>query len=43
VNYISTPDEDVADINATKLEDVKKFYADFYGAGTGELNRDWRF
>lgn len=37
VNYVTTPDEDVADINATKLEDVKKFYADFYGASAGEL------
>jgi zinc protease len=37
VNYVSTPDEDVAEINALKLEDVKKFYNDFYGANHGEL------
>ncbi|MBS1812583.1 MAG: insulinase family protein [Acidobacteria bacterium] len=37
VNYVSTPDEDVAEINSLKLDEVKNFYADFYGAGNGEL------
>jgi zinc protease len=38
VNYVSTPDEDVAELKAAKLEDVKKFYADFYGASNGEFS-----
>lgn len=37
VRYVSTPDEDIAEINATTLDDVKKFYSDFYGASTSEL------
>ncbi len=37
VRYVSTPDEDLADVKATTLEDVKKFAADFYGASVGEL------
>ena len=37
VKYTSTVDEAVAEIKAAKLEDVKKFYADFYGADRGEL------
>ncbi|MBL8205636.1 MAG: insulinase family protein [Blastocatellia bacterium] len=37
VNYVSTPDEDVAEIKALKLEEVQKFYADFYGANNGEF------
>jgi zinc protease len=37
VNYVSTPDEDVAELKAAKLEDVKKFYDDFYGASHGEF------
>lgn len=37
VRYVSTPDEDIADIKAANLDDVKKFYADFYGASTGEI------
>jgi zinc protease len=36
-NYISTFDEDVAELNAITLADVKKFYTDFYGASNGEL------
>ncbi len=38
VNYTSTPDESIADLKAVTLADVKKFYADFYGAGNGELS-----
>jgi zinc protease len=37
VRYVSTPDEDIADLKEAKLDDVKKFYADFYGASVGEL------
>ncbi|HEX4947820.1 MAG TPA: pitrilysin family protein [Blastocatellia bacterium] len=37
VNYVSTPEEDVAEIKAATLEDVKKFHADFYGASFGEF------
>ncbi|MEN3334592.1 MAG: zinc protease [Blastocatellia bacterium] len=36
-NYISTPDEDVAELKTITLDDVKRFYADFYGASNGEL------
>ncbi len=32
VRYVQTPDEQVAAINATKLDDLKQFYKDFYGA-----------
>src|SRR6185369_5632943 len=37
VRYVSTPEEDIAEVKAATLEDVKKFYADFYGASVGEL------
>ncbi|HKF45228.1 MAG TPA: pitrilysin family protein [Thermoanaerobaculia bacterium] len=37
IRYTSTPDEDIAEVQALKLEDVKKFYSDFYGASVGEL------
>src|SRR5205085_3935558 len=36
-NYVSTPDEDVAELKTVTLDDVKKFYTDFYGASNGEL------
>jgi zinc protease len=35
--YASTFEEQVADINALTLADVKKFYTDFYGASNGQL------
>ena len=38
VKYTATPDETIADLKAATLADVKKFYADFYGAGNGELS-----
>ncbi|MEP7338692.1 MAG: pitrilysin family protein, partial [Acidobacteriota bacterium] len=38
VKYTATPDETIADLKAATLDDVKKFYADFYGAGNGELS-----
>lgn len=37
VRYTPTFDESIADVKAVTLDDVKKFYADFYGASTGEL------
>ncbi len=37
VNYVSTPDESIAEINALTLDDIKKFYSDFYGGQNGEL------
>ena len=37
VRYTSTPEEDIAELKAATLEDVKKFYADFYGGSNGEM------
>jgi zinc protease len=37
VRYTATPEESVADYTAATLEDVKKFYAEYYGASVGEL------
>ena len=36
--YSGTLDEDIADVKAVTLDDVKKFHLDFYGASTGELS-----
>jgi zinc protease len=36
--YISTFDEDVADTKALALDDVKKFYKDFYGADNATMS-----
>ena len=38
VRYVPTLDEQVAEINAATLDDVKKFYKDFYGASTGQVS-----
>jgi zinc protease len=35
--YVSTPDEDVADVTAATLDQAKQFYHDFYGASTSQL------
>jgi zinc protease len=35
--YIQTMDEQIEAIKAATLEEVRKFYADFYGASQGEL------
>ncbi|QKZ14110.1 M16 family metallopeptidase [Spirosoma sp. KUDC1026] len=35
IRYTTTPDEDVAMLNATKLDDLKQFHKDFYGASAG--------
>jgi zinc protease len=37
VRYISTSEEDVADVNAVTLDQAKQFYQDFYGASNGTL------
>jgi len=37
VRYTETPDEALASYKAATLEDVKKFYADYYGASEAEL------
>ncbi len=37
VRYVSTPEEDIAALNALTLDDVKSFYKSFLGASTGEL------
>jgi zinc protease len=37
IRYSGTLEEDVADLKALTLEDVKKFHKDFYGASNGEL------
>jgi zinc protease len=37
VRYIETIDEQVEEINALTLDEVKKFYTDFYGASNAEL------
>jgi zinc protease len=37
VRYVSTPQEDIAAINALSLDDVTKFYKSFLGASAGEL------
>ena len=35
--YIETPDEEITGIEKTTLEEVRRFYADVYGASTAEL------
>ena len=35
--YQGTLDEEIADIKAVTLDDVKKFYKDFYGASSGQM------
>jgi len=37
VRYTSTPDEDVADVKALKLDELKQFHKDFYGAQNATL------
>ena len=37
VRYTRTPDEQVADITATTLDQATRFYRDFYGASNGQL------
>lgn len=37
VRYVSTPDEDIAELKAVKLDDVKKFYTEFFGLTNAEF------
>ena len=37
VRYVLSIDEEIEETKAAKLEDVKKFYSDFYGASNAEL------
>jgi zinc protease len=37
VRYVGTFDEQIANIKAVTLDDMKKFYQDFYGASNGQL------
>ena len=37
VRYVYTIDEQIANLKATKLEDIKNFYQQFYGASKAEL------
>jgi zinc protease len=37
IRAVMTPEESIAAINKVTLDDVKKFYADFYGANHSEL------
>jgi len=37
VRYVETLDERIANLKAVTLEDVKKFYKDFYGASEGQI------
>jgi zinc protease len=37
VRYVPTPEEEIAEIKATSLDGVKKFYSDFYGASNATL------
>ncbi len=38
VRYVSTPDEDVADVKALKLDELKQFHKDFYGAQNATMS-----
>jgi len=38
VLHVSTPDEDIAEINSVTLDQVKAFYSDFYGGQNGEIS-----
>jgi zinc protease len=37
IRYVSTPDEDIAELNAATLDQAKQFYKDFYGASNAQL------
>ncbi|MDX2207205.1 MAG: pitrilysin family protein [Gemmatimonadales bacterium] len=36
-NYVGTLDETLADLNAARLDDLRRFHARFYGAARGEV------
>lgn len=37
VRYVSTPDEDIAELNGATVDQAKQFYKDFYGASNAQL------
>ncbi|HSY52013.1 MAG TPA: pitrilysin family protein [Thermoanaerobaculia bacterium] len=37
IRYVSTAEEDIADLNALTIDDVKSFYTTFYGASNAEI------
>jgi zinc protease len=37
VRYTSTPEEDIAELKVATLDQVKKFYTDFYGGSNSEM------
>ena len=37
VRYVSTFDEEIADLRAITVDELKRFHSDFYGASNGEL------
>jgi len=37
LRYVSTADEQIEDLKKVTLDDVRKFYQQFYGAGVGEV------
>jgi zinc protease len=37
VRHVSTPDEQIEDLKKVTIDDVKKFYHDFYGISEGEI------
>jgi zinc protease len=37
IRYVNTFEEDIEEIKNAKIEDVRKFHADFYGVAEGEL------
>lgn len=37
VRYVATPEEEIADIKAIRLDDIKAFHRVFYGASAGEV------
>jgi zinc protease len=37
VRYVATPEEQIERVQAVTLDQVKRFYADFYGASSGEI------
>src|SRR5205807_8677644 len=37
IRYVSTPEEDIAELNAATLDQAKQFYKDFYGASNAQL------
>jgi zinc protease len=43
VRYISTPEETIEDVKKVTLDDVRKFYHDFYGASVGEISVSGQF